>query len=352
MKSKHGLVVAALLVMLLPLAVYAEPIYLPVSFDNFARTQPTPTASPTATITRTPTVVLTPTATVTRTPTIAFTPTATATPTTVPGRIAFASDRDGNFEIFPMRADGTHQTRLTTNAAFDGEPDWSPDGSRIAFTSDRHGGLEIYTMDAAGGSALRLTDNALADSLPAWSPVGSQIVFTSVPDAWQTNLAIVSALGGSPPTALVGSGMFHYSSPDWSANGRIVCSYYRFPGPIPHILSMKADGTDGVSLTSDVNYSDYSPAWSPDGTKVAFYSERDGNVDIYVMKADGSDVKRLTTDPDPDRDPAWSPCGAWIAFVSERDGNAEIYIMKSDGSAQTRITNNAADDRHPSWTTD
>lgn len=150
MRTKHGFVMAALLVLLLPLAVYAQPIYLPASF--------TPTASPTAGATRTPTLVFTPTVTL------------TPTPTTVPGRIAFASDRDGN--------------------------------------------LEIYTMGAGGGPALRLTNNTIADSLPAWSPDGTRIVFTSAPDAWQTNLAVVSALGGGSPSVLVGSGMFHYSAPD------------------------------------------------------------------------------------------------------------------------------------------
>ena len=94
------------------------------------------------------------------------------------------------------------------------------------------------------------------------------------------------------------------------------------------------------------------PTWSPDGSKIAFVSDRDGNAAIYVMNADGSDQTNLTDTPALDIDPAWSPDGSRIAFVSYRDGNYEVYVMNADGSDQTNLTNNTADDSDPAWSPD
>ena len=80
-----------------------------------------------------------------------------------------------------------------------------------------------------------------------------------------------------------------------------------------------------------------------------FYSNRDGYYEIYVMNGDGSNQNRLTNNPAVDVNPAWSPDGTKIAFESNRDGNKEIYVMNADGSSLTRLTNNTADDSDPGW---
>ena len=84
-------------------------------------------------------------------------------------------------------------------------------------------------------------------------------------------------------------------------------------------------------------------------SKIAFVSIRDGNDEIYVMNANGSDVTRLTNDPASDGGPAWSPDGLKIAFSSNRDGSYEIYIMNTDGSNVTRLTNYPESDTMPAW---
>ncbi len=89
---------------------------------------------------------------------------------------------------------------------------------------------------------------------------------------------------------------------------------------------MNADGTDQMRLTTNAA-ADRSPAWSPDGTKIAFASKRTGNGDIYVMNADGTGQRRLTTNAAADRSPDWSPDGTKIAFASKRTGNGDIYVM-------------------------
>jgi Tol biopolymer transport system component len=117
------------------------------------------------------------------------------------------------------------------------------------------------------------------------------------------------------------------------------------------IYVMNADGSEQKRLTNNPA-PDASPSWSPDGRKMALNSKRDGNLEIYVMNTDGSEQKRLTNNPAPDMAARWSPDGKKIAFMSKRDGNTDIYVMNTDGSEQKRLTNNPAPDAFPSWSPD
>ena len=90
------------------------------------------------------------------------------------------------------------------------------------------------------------------------------------------------------------------------------------------------------------------PVWSPDGTRIAFMSTRDGNPDIYVMNRDGSSVRRLTTNPAIDGSPTWSPKGDQIAFTSDRTGTPQIFVMGADGLGARQLTHDTYADR-PTW---
>ena len=103
---------------------------------------------------------------------------------------------------------------------------------------------------------------------------------------------------------------------------------------------------------TQVDWKDGSPAWSPDGTRIAFYSERDGNAEIYVMNADGTGVTRLTNSSADEGYPAWSPDGRTISFDSDRTGNFDVFAMNTDGSNVRPLTKHPARDVSATWSPD
>jgi Tol biopolymer transport system component len=134
-----------------------------------------------------------------------------------------------------------------------------------------------------------------------------------------------------------------------STGGKIV--FYSTRDGNPEIYIMNADGTDLTRLTSN-EAGDLGPAISPDGSRIAFTSGRDGNQELYLMNVDGSQVVRLTHHPAYDSHAAWSPDGQRIAFTSERDGNREIYVINVDGTEPRRLTEDPAEDMRPGWSPD
>jgi Tol biopolymer transport system component/subtilisin family serine protease len=265
-------------------------------------------------------------------------------------KIAFESNASGQINIYVMNADGSNQTQLTTTSGSDVYPAWSPDGTKIAFTSFRNGNSQIYVMNADGSNQTRLTNNSAYDNFPSWSPNGSQLTFSSN----RTGALQIYTMNadGSNQVAITATGVNH--APAWSPNGRWIA-----------YMSQDISGNFGLSLydtafslsrvvTSGTGGSDLFPQWSPDGSKLVFQSTRDGNNEIYYARFfDGAFPVRLTSASTSEAKPAWQPVPAKVAFTTTRDsGNYEIYLMNPDGSTQINLTNDAGTDTGPTWSPD
>jgi Tol biopolymer transport system component len=280
---------------------------------------------------------------------------AETTPAGVNGKIAFLeSEDDERRAIHVINPNGTGHTRLTSNQANNVSLAWSPDGGKIAFESDgdgRDNSYDIYIINADGSGRRQLTTGGTA--LPAWSPDGTRIafvngeVYTVNPDG--TGLTRISRTEVS-------------SDPAWSPDGRQIVFVGLADGH-REIFKVNADGTGQTRLTTTAHSGGFNldyrgPTFSPDGTKIAFESNRETHCQrvecgrIYAMNADGSELKLLTNDTGGSYAPEWSPDGTRIAFFSHRDGNYELYRINADGTGETRLTNNDVGDVNHVWSPD
>jgi len=259
--------------------------------------------------------------------------------------------------IFGMLAASCGQGAGASRIGVGCQPSWSPDGSKILFVDQ--GG--IYMTDPDGGHrtpVLPIAGDAQFEiGTSAWSPDGKRIVYAAMACIFTFTLGE----DGSNVTKVTGEpGPIHWTfAPSWSPDGkRIVFESHEDTGdsddyPVfstSKIVVVDIDGSNERTLTAE---DDHWPAWSPDGSKIAFESRRDGNYEIYVMNADGSNPTRLTENTAiTDGYPVWSPDGTKIAFISNRDGQRDIYIMNADGSKVTRLTENSFNESSLSWSPD
>ncbi len=279
------------------------------------------------------------------------------------GRIVYmAKDApDDTWDIWVMRGDGLDPKRLTDNPADDSAPAWSADGKQIVFVSDRDGNKEIYVIKADGTQPINLTHNAYEDETPACSPDGSTIAFSSYRDGnWEI---YVMGMDGSDPKRLT-QNKGADRSPTWSPDSERIAFASNRDGNW-EIYTMNRDGTEEQRLTRD-DATDSSPAWSPAGSTIAFESYRDGDMEIYLMgsrqspaAAPGASEGALSADLDAsdvsndhysnEHAPAWARGGTRLLYYSNRDGGWDIFSMKPDGTEKTNLTLSVTLEQSPAW---
>ncbi len=258
--------------------------------------------------------------------------------------LIYDSEESGNSEIYRLNLESGEKKRLTDYPMTDGYQALSPDGQRIAFYAYYDNGRtwSIHTMNIDGGDRKRLTHLKNArDSSPSWSPDGKTIIFSrsfqGQYQIWRMNVS-----GGEKRPVRKLSGLDSKFTPD----GRIVySSHWNETG---EICIADPDGLNNRQITRN-SFKDGHPEVSPDGSRILFYSDRDGNYELYIMNRNGSGIQRLTNHPAHDWNGSWSPDGKWIAFISNRDGDYEIYVIRSDGSGLRKITDNRFADTCPVW---
>ncbi len=213
--------------------------------------------------------------------------------------------------------------------------------------STRLPGYFVFAMLVLFGftSFLGSTDRSQASSQQSIQSANGKIAFTGGSSIYTINA------DGTEQLQLTSNGSNR--SPAWSSDGSKIAFTRQGPQDTTNaIYVMNADGS-GLQRISTTTSGDVDPTWSPDGSKIAFQSNVGMNAEIFVMNADGSNRIDLTNNPGVDLSPKWSPDGSKIAFVSLRDSpSGEIYVMNADGSNPTRLTNNSVQDANPTWSPD
>ncbi|HVM02728.1 MAG TPA: hypothetical protein VM263_08660 [Acidimicrobiales bacterium] len=258
------------------------------------------------------------------------------------GKIAFESNRDGNPEIYVMNGDGTVETNVTNHPGWDFYPVWSPDATEIAWGSDRgeQFNVDVHVMAADGTDVRRLTTTPGEDRGASWSSDGSKIAFHSARhrgvSAHAFDLMVMNA-DGTDQKVLDQNGSAGYvcATPGVANTDKVVFNSNR-TGAF-EIYTIPIDGS--APATQVTNFGDFNsgPKWSPDCSSIAFNRfDAGGSLDVFRIDADGdpTSLVNLTNAPGVfDAFAAWSPEGDRILFSSNRDVNFEIYTMDADDGA-------------------
>ncbi|MBF8284871.1 MAG: LysM protein, partial [Anaerolineales bacterium] len=268
-------------------------------------------------------------------------PPATTSPASIGGSnglIAFQSERDGNFEIYVMNADGSDQGNLTRNPAADIAPAWSPDGTRLAFISDRSGQQEIYVMNVEdtlqgtdGLGVTQLTNSPEVTWLPplSWSPDGARLVAARALDFhkdWEGIEIYVISVAGSGAVSIT-SNRFNDFDPKWAPDGkRIAFISWQYT---PNILyAANPDGTGLTPLGGNGARNAGPYDWSPEGRHLAYFSTARTRFvgysdEIRIVNVDGSSEKTIVVFDKPQSshysDLAWSPDGTRLILASSHE---------------------------------
>jgi TolB protein len=244
-----------------------------------------------------------------------------------PADLVFASDRDGDSEVYAMRTDGRLQRRLTVNPAADVDPAISPTGL-IVFASDRAGSFDLYAMSPQGHSATRLTHLPGDERGPAFSPDGSQIAF-----AHEGDVFVMSAHGRHLRN--VTRHPADDADPTWSPDGRhLAISSDR--GGSREIFVMRLGHRRAAAITRSGGNS--APDWSPTGELIAF----EHGADVHVVSAARGSERLVATGKSA---PAFSPAGSELAVADGRD----VVRVSLGGELVANLSFSAAIDGAPDW---
>jgi signal transduction histidine kinase len=321
-----------------PFATPTLPPTLSASLEVAATVSELPAASPTLLPTDTPTAVIEP-ATATPIPTEPVpspSPSPVLSPTSTQSSVDTA-DTSNEPEPTPTPTPST----VIQPAALPGE--------QLAFTvgSARNQSIALRSLD--NGAYIDLTGRVgiVNDSGQSWSRNG-QLLFALEEEYGDREIYTINTTNGVPYPLTQAPG--DDIQPAWSPDESKIAFSSGRNGHFD-IYVMDANGSNPTRLTTSRGYDEW-PAWSPDSRRIAFVSDRDSNVEIYTMDADGGNERRLTNHPADDWPVTWSPDGRRLVFSSNRDSNWNLYLIDADGGNLRRLTSDLGNERNPTWSPD
>ncbi len=288
-------------------------------------------------------------------------------------RIVWASNRDGDFEIYSMRPDGSDVRQLTRNEASseseadDLAPAWSPDGRMIAFTSTRdHRGdgiesQELYVMNADGSGQRRITDDEPNVAGAGWLKDGRVVFLSCRQGIADCDVLALDPDDGEPDRLHRSGGANEFVSVTPDGERLVISTFDRSASEVdPRVEVTDLDGENREVLIEDGG----EPAWSPHGERIAFVSDRDRNgpclfhdctghaAELYVADADGANTRRLTRTTAQEVHPRWSPDGEKLVFarIGAEGGDYDLFVINGNGTCEQKLTDDEDWDFMPDWT--
>jgi TolB protein len=257
-------------------------------------------------------------------------------------RIGFISDRSGDSELWIMDWDGSNQKQITKHSTIALGPTWSPDGKQLVFTSFLRGAPALFLLTPHEGYLRPLWDKGGVNSSASYSPDGKQIAFASSHDG-NTDIYTMPIEGGTPRRLTSARGID--TQPAWAPNGRQIAFTSTRSGS-PQIYLMDADGSNVRRLSFDGIFHDEA-TWTHDGTRIACTTKEQGLFKIATIDTVTSQ-RTVIPAPGNNESPTFSPDGSMIAFVSDRSGTPQVFITDADGVPH-QLTSEGKN-HSPTWT--